>query len=64
MRTSRQSPFAQRIEQQQKRLNRIYQQQLLDHSHKAEKFENTVDWKNKHIRTEAYETFLKNEIAQ
>lgn len=43
VRTSRQSPFAQRIEQQQKRLNLPdLPTTTTDHSHKAEKFENTV----------------------
>ncbi len=36
----------------------------MDYSHKAEKFENTVQIGRTNALDQAYETFLKNEIAR
>lgn len=66
VRTSRQSPFAQRIEQQQKRLNLpdLPTTTIGSFPQSREVRKYRADWKNKRITDEAYETFLKNEIAR
>ncbi len=63
VRTSRQSPFAQRIEQQQKRLNLPdLPTTTIGSFPQSREVRDGADWKNKRITDEAYETFLKMKL--